>query len=98
MEQMHGMLKNVSQSYEAQQLANEHFKADLQAYDAETKRLTALSGAAAAAPVSADIQLVVKQYIREILAEGLPEDSEPPSIEPGEMEVARPPMNQPQMS
>ena len=98
MEQMHGMLKNVNQSFEAQQLANEHFKADLQAYDAETKRLTALSGAAAAAPVSADIQLVVKQYIREILAEGLPEDAEPPSIEAGEMEVARPPMNPPQLS
>jgi methyl-accepting chemotaxis protein len=100
MEQMHAMLKNVNQSFEAQQLANDKFKADLQAYDAETKRLTALSGAAAAAPVSADIQLVVKQYIREILAEGLPEDAEPPSIEDGEMEVARPPQptQQPTMS
>jgi hypothetical protein len=91
MEQMHQMLQNVAKSHEAQSLDNEKFKADLQAYDAETKRLTALSNAAAAAPVSADIQLVVKQYIRDILAEGLPEDSEPPSIEDGEMEVARPP-------
>ena len=91
MEQMHQMLQNVSKSMEMQTLENDKFKADLQAYDSETKRLVALSGAAAAAPVSADIQLVVKQYIRDILAEGLPESDEPVSIEEGEMEVARPP-------
>ena len=91
MEQMHGIIKNFSQSIEAQTLDNDKFKTDLAAYDAETKRLTALSNAAANAPVSADIQLVVKEYIRQILAEGLPEEDEPASIEQGEMEVARPP-------
>jgi hypothetical protein len=91
MEQMHGIIKNFSKSMEAQTLDNDKFKADLQAYDAETKRLTALSNAAANAPVSADIQLVTKEFIRQILAEGLPESDEPVSIEPGEMDVARPP-------
>lgn len=95
MEQMHTMLQNVSKSMEMQTLDNDKFKADLQAYDSETKRLTALSGAAAAAPVSADIQLVVKRYIKEILAEGLPENDEPVSIEPGEMDAGRPPAPQP---
>ena len=95
MEQMHGMLQNIAKSHEAQTLDNDKFKADLQAYDSETKRLVALSNAAAAAPVSADIQLVVKQYIRDILAEGLPEDSEPVSIEDGEMDVGRPPPQPP---
>ena len=91
MEQMRAMLRNVAQSHEAQTLDNEKFKADLQAYDSETKRLIALSNAAANAPVSGDIQLVVKEYIRQILAEGLPENDEPASIEEGEMDVGRPP-------
>ena len=90
LDQLHQMLQNVNKSMEAQTLQNDHFKTDLAAYDAETKRLTALSGAAAVAPVSADIQLVVKEYIRQILAEGLPEDSEPPTVEDSEMAVARP--------
>ena len=85
MEQMHQMITNVGQSMEAQTLKNEHFKTDLQAYEAETKRLTALSNAAANAPVSGDIQLVVKEYIRQILAEGLPEDQEPATLEDGEL-------------
>lgn len=85
MEQMHQMITNIGKSFESQTLQNEHFKTDLQAYDAETKRLTALSNAAANAPVSGDIQLVVKDYIRQILAEGLPEDQEPVSLEDGEL-------------
>ena len=85
MEQMHQMITNIGKSFESQTLQNEHFKTDLQAYDAETKRLTALSNAAANAPVSGDIQLVVKEYIRQILAEGLPEDAEPATLEAGEI-------------
>lgn len=87
MEQMHTMLQNVSKSMEMQTLENDKFKADLQAYDSETKRLTALSSAAAATPVSEDIQGVVRQYIQQILAEGLPENDDPVSIEDGEMEM-----------
>jgi hypothetical protein len=85
MEQMHQMITNIGKSFESQTLQNEHFKTDLQAYDAETKRLTALSNAASNAPVSGDIQLVVKEYIRQILAEGLPEDQEPATLEDGEL-------------
>ncbi len=85
MEQMHQMITNIGKSFESQTLQNEHFKTDLQAYDAETKRLTALSNAASNAPVSGDIQLVVKEYIRQILAEGLPEDQEPATLEEGEL-------------
>ena len=85
MDQMHQMITNIGKSFESQTLQNEHFKTDLQAYDAETKRLTALSNAASNAPVSGDIQLVVKEYIRQILAEGLPEDQEPATLEDGEL-------------
>lgn len=84
MEQMHKMLQNVSKSIEMQTLQNDHFKADIAAFDAETKRLTALSGTAAATPVSQDIQNVVKQYIQEILANPTLEDEEPVSFEQGE--------------
>jgi len=85
MEQMHSMLQNVSKSIEMQNMQNEHFKADITAFDAETKRLTALSGTAAATPVSADIQNVVKQYIQEILANPPLESEEPPAVEQTEM-------------
>jgi len=81
MAQMHQMLQNVSKSVEVQQLQNDHFKADIAAFDAETKRLTALSGTAAATPVSQDIQRVVKQYIQEILANPSLEEEEPVAFE-----------------
>ena len=81
MEQMHSMLKNVTKSIEMQTMQNDHFKADIAAFDAETKRLTALSGTAAATPVSQDIQQVVKQYIQEILANPTLEEEEPAAFE-----------------
>ena len=93
LDNLHKMLTNVSQSYEAKQLDNEHFRADIEAFKAETQRLTALSGSAAAAPVSPDIQEVVKAYIREILAQPNLEEEEPKSFEEGEMHS----MEQPQM-
>jgi len=100
LDQLHGMLKNVQQSYEAKTLENDHFKADIQAFDAETKRLTALAGAAASTPVSPDLQAVVAQYVREILAQPNLEEEEPVSFEAGErhgqMEQQAPmPMQQP---
>lgn len=85
MDQMHQMLQNIQKSHESQTLQNDHFKADIEAFNAETKRLTALSTAAGVAPVAADIQQVVKQYIRDILAEGSIEKEEPPAIENNEM-------------
>jgi len=92
LDQLHGMLQNVQKSYEAKTLENEHFKADIQAFDAETKRLTALANAAIApqtATVDPQIESVMKQYIREILAEPKPEAEEPQALEQQE------PMQQP---
>ena len=42
MEQMHGMLQNVQQSMEAQDLERKEFEAQIKAYDAETKRISAV--------------------------------------------------------
>ena len=91
MEQMHQMLKDVNKSIEMQTLQNDHFKADIQAFDAETKRMTAFANAAATTPVSQDIQNVVKQYIQEILANPTLEDEEPAQFEQYETH-GQPPM------
>jgi len=92
MDQMHQMLQNVSKSMEAQTLQNDHFKADIAAFDAETKRLTALSATAANTPVSLDIQQVVKQYIQEILANPTLEEEEPAGFEQNERHGQQPTM------
>lgn len=89
MEQMRAMLDNVSKSFEAQQMKNEHFKADIQAYDAETKRLAALSGAA----VTPDLMGVVHQYVKDILAQPTLED-EDPQFEAGERNMQAMPMGE----
>ena len=44
MAMMHGMLTNISQSMEAEKLRISDFEAQVKAFDAETKRLTALQG------------------------------------------------------
>jgi len=95
LDNLHKMLQNVQNSYEAKQLDNDHFQADIKAFEAETKRLAALSASAAAAPVSPDIQEVVKQYIREILAEPNLEEEEPKSFEQGEMHSMEQPQQMP---
>lgn len=96
MEQMHSMLQNVSKSMEVQTLQNDHFKADIAAFEAETRRLTALSGTAAATPVSPDLQNVVKQYIQEILANPTLEGEEPAAFEHTEKHGQIPePLNNP---
>lgn len=42
MEQMHQMLQNVSKSMEAQELERKNFEAQIKAFDAETKRISAV--------------------------------------------------------
>jgi hypothetical protein len=42
MEQMHGMLQNVSKSIEAQEMQVKQFDSQVKAYDAETKRIAAV--------------------------------------------------------
>lgn len=81
MDQMHAMLKQVSTSFEMQTLKNDHFLADIRAHEAETKRLTAISTAAGVQPINGDIQEVVRQYIREILAEETLESEDPDMVQ-----------------
>ena len=42
MEQMHSMLQNVQKSMEAQDMERKEFEAQIKAYDAETKRISAV--------------------------------------------------------
>jgi len=42
MEQMHGMLQNVSKSMEAQDIERKNYEAQIKAFDAETKRISAV--------------------------------------------------------
>ena len=78
---------------EHQTLKNDEFANDIRAYDAETKRLSALANAAqapSAATIDPEVESVMKQYIRQILAEGLPEQEEPQELEQGEMHQIQP--------
>lgn len=80
MQQMHDMLMNIQQSFEAQNMANEKFKADIQAYDAETKRLSAI----AAAGTPEELKAVVTKTIQEIMAQPSLEQEEPANLEQAE--------------
>jgi len=93
LDQMHQMLQNVQKSMEHQTLKNDEFANDIRAYDAETKRLSALANAAqapSAATIDPEVESVMKQYIRQILAEGLPEQEESQELEQGEMHQIQP--------
>lgn len=66
LDQMHQMLKNVSKSMEAQELAREDFEAQIKAYEAETKRLAQVQ-----ASMSPDqIQDIVMGTIHSMMATG----------------------------
>lgn len=94
LDQMHSMLQNVGKSLEAQKLQNEHFESDIKAYDAETKRLAALSSAV----VSPEMLEVVHQYVQQILSQPTLEEEEPAQLEQGEMHMQQmQPPSQPQM-
>ena len=80
---MGAMLENVHKSMEAQQLQNDHFKADIQAYDAETKRLQALAGAG----TPEEIRAVVMKTMQELLASPSLEQEEPVMLEQGEQHM-----------
>jgi hypothetical protein len=70
MEQMAGMLQNVSQSMEAQKIDVDRFKAetdaDIKAYEAETRRLQAV----AVGMQPEQVQEVVMQTLRDVLTAG----------------------------
>ena len=92
LDQLHKMLQNVNQSLEAKTLQNEHFKADISAFEAETKRLTAIAGASVTpqtATVNPEMDEVLKQYVREILAKPAP-DTEEDAVVAGERQMEQP--------
>lgn len=81
MQQMQSMLENVNKSHEALQLQNEHFLADVQAYNAETARLKVIAGAG----TPEEIRAVVMKTIQEIISQPSMEQEEPAGLEAGEM-------------
>ncbi len=80
---LHKMLQNVNNSLEARKMENEHFKADIQAYDAETKRLSAI----AAAGTPEEIRATVEKTIKEILAAPSLEEEETAGLEAPELHM-----------
>jgi len=88
---MQGMLQNIQKSIEAQQaeneknrVMNEHFKADVDAYNANTTRIKALLDALAKSAGPDGTNAVLQQTINQILSSPSLEDEEPRSLERGE--------------
>jgi hypothetical protein len=112
MEQMHQMLQNVSKSMEAQDIARKDYEAQIKAFDAETKRISAVQ----AGMTFEQIQDIVQGTIAAALDTGdliggapqreefqMPEMAPPPMPEQGMMPPEQmtppemmPPMEQPQ--
>ena len=66
LEQLHQMLQNVGKSVEVQDLDRKAFEAEIKAYQAETQRLTAISGAMN----PEQVQEVVMQTLRDVMTTG----------------------------
>lgn len=88
---MQGMLQNIQKSIEAQQaendknrVQNEHFQADIKAYEANTGRLKAILDALAKSSGADGTNAVLNQTINQILESPSLEDEEPRSLERGE--------------
>jgi hypothetical protein len=60
------MLQNVGKSVEVQDLERKNFEAEIKAYQAETQRLTAISGAMN----PEQVQEVVMQTLRDVMTTG----------------------------
>jgi len=98
MEQMHGMLQNVSKSMEVQEFERKNYEAQIKAFDAETKRISAVQ----AGMTFEQIQDIVRGTIAAALDTGdliggapQREQFEMPMEQPP-MEQMPPPMEQPQ--
>jgi len=89
MEQMHTMLQNVSKSMEAQDIERKNYEAQIKAFDAETKRISAVQ----AGMTFEQIQDIVMGTVAAALDTG---DliSGAPQREPFEMPMEQPPMDQ----
>jgi hypothetical protein len=66
LDQMHQMLQNVGKSVEAQDMERKNFEAEIKAYQAETQRLSAVSGAMN----PEQVQEVVMQTLRDVMSAG----------------------------
>jgi hypothetical protein len=66
LDQMHQMLQNVGKSVEMQDLERKNFEAEIKAYQAETQRLSAVSGAMN----PEQVQEVVMQTLRDVMSAG----------------------------
>ncbi len=66
LDQLHGMLQNVGKSVEMQDLERKNFEAEIKAYQAETQRLSAISGAMN----PEQVQEVVMQTLRDVMSAG----------------------------
>lgn len=86
-------IKEYMVSQEAAKVENDEFKADIQAYDANTKRIAAMSKIFA----PEGIEAVVRKTVAEILAAPTLENEEPANLERGEMHM-QPQFQQPGMA
>ena len=66
LDQLHQMLQNVDKSIEVQDLERKNFEAEIKAYQAETQRLSAVSGAMN----PEQVQEVVMQTLRDVMTAG----------------------------
>jgi len=66
LDQLQQMLQNVGKSVEVQDLERKNFEAEIKAYQAETQRLTAISGAMN----PEQVQEVVMQTLRDVMTTG----------------------------
>lgn len=66
LDQLHQMLQNVGKSVEVQDMERKNFEAEIKAYQAETQRLSAVSGAMN----PEQVQEVVMQTLRDVMTAG----------------------------
>lgn len=82
-QQMQDVIESFPTIIENQRLKNEHFEADIKAFEAETKRLTALAPALG----PEDVQMLVMQTMQDLLSQPSLEQEEPVSLEMGEQHM-----------
>lgn len=87
MQAMASIIDNVHKSIEAQKAMNEHFRADIEAYNANTTRIKALLDAVSKATGPDGTSQILNQTIREILQSPSLEQEEPPQLEFGEQHM-----------
>jgi len=93
MDQLQQMLQNVGKSIEVQDLERKNFEAEIKAYQAETQRLSAVSGAM----TPDQVQDVVMQTLRDVMSAGDLAMSEGGLELPGEMPMQEMPPEMQQM-